>query len=176
MLESLITSKTRIKLLMKFFLNSKTTSYLRNLESEFGENSNAIRVELNRLEKAELLSSSHQGNKKFYRANERHPLFRDIQNIVFKHTGIDEIVDKVVNNLGELKKAYLTGDLAKGRNSHVVDLLFVGDAIDKNYLAQLCAKVEKIIDRRIRYAVVQENEVELYLRDFPAALLLWESE
>ncbi|MFN3444791.1 MAG: ArsR family transcriptional regulator, partial [Bacteroidia bacterium] len=30
MLDTLITSKTRIKLLLKFFLNSKTSSYLRN--------------------------------------------------------------------------------------------------------------------------------------------------
>ena len=52
MIEALISSKTRIKLLLKFFLNSKTTSYLRGLEAEFGESSNAIRIELNRFEKA----------------------------------------------------------------------------------------------------------------------------
>lgn len=174
MLESLITSKTRIKLLLKFFLNSQTTSYLRNLESEFGENSNAIRVELNRLEKAGLLASSHKGNKKIYQANPLHPMFSDIQNIVFKHTGIDEIVEKVLNKIGDLRKAYLTGDLAKGINCHIVDLLFVGDSIDKAYLSRLCNKVEAAIDRRIRFAIVDEADVELYLKDFPAALLLWE--
>ena len=57
MLETLISSKTRIKLLLKFFLNSKATSYLRGLESEFGESSNGIRIELNRFEKAGMLSS-----------------------------------------------------------------------------------------------------------------------
>ena len=56
MIETLISSKTRIKLLLKFFLNSNTTSYLRSLESEFGESTNAIRVELNRLENAGMLS------------------------------------------------------------------------------------------------------------------------
>ena len=62
MLETLISSKTRIKLLLKFFLNSKTKSYLRNLESEFGESTNAIRVELNRLENEEKDSAlnSHE--------------------------------------------------------------------------------------------------------------------
>ncbi len=173
MLESLITSKTRIKLLMKFFLNTKTTSYLRNLENEFGENSNAIRVELNRLEKAELLTSSHQGNKKLYHANDKHPMFKDIQNIVFKHTGIDKIVEKVVNNIGDLKQAWLMGDLAKGKNSHIIDLLFVGDDIDKEYIAQLCSKVEDMINRRIRYAVVPSKEAEVHLQEFPDALLLW---
>jgi len=37
MLEALITSKTRIKLMPKFFLNSASTGYLRGLASEFGE-------------------------------------------------------------------------------------------------------------------------------------------
>jgi predicted transcriptional regulator len=69
MLDSLITSKTRIKLLLKFFLNSDNKSYLRNLEQEFGESSNAIRVELNRLEEADLLRSEVSGNKKFFSAN-----------------------------------------------------------------------------------------------------------
>jgi len=67
MIESLITSKTRVKLLLKFFLNSDTTSYLRGLESEFGESTNSIRVELNRLEEAGLLITASDGNKKMFR-------------------------------------------------------------------------------------------------------------
>ena len=68
MLETLISSKTRIKLLLKFFLNSKATSYLRGLESEFGESSNGIRIELNRFEKAGMLSSFVKGNKKYFKS------------------------------------------------------------------------------------------------------------
>ncbi|HPI15850.1 MAG TPA: ArsR family transcriptional regulator, partial [Spirochaetota bacterium] len=52
MLDALITSKTRVKLLLKFFMNPETRSYLRSLAEEFGESTNAVRVELNRLENA----------------------------------------------------------------------------------------------------------------------------
>jgi len=62
MIEALISSKTRIKLLLKFFLNSNATSYLRGLESEFGESTNSIRIELNRFEEAGMLTSYNQGN------------------------------------------------------------------------------------------------------------------
>jgi predicted transcriptional regulator len=72
MIETLISSKTRIKLLLKFFLNSETTSYLRHLESEFGESTNAIRLELNKLEEAGMLNSQFEGNKKIYQANKQH--------------------------------------------------------------------------------------------------------
>ena len=63
MINALITSETRIKLLRKFFLNSSTKAHLRGLESEFGESTNAIRLELNRFEEAGLLHSLRDGNK-----------------------------------------------------------------------------------------------------------------
>ena len=85
MLETLITSKTRLKLLLKFFLNSNSSSYLRELESEFHESTNAIRLELNRFEEAGLLQSQTKGNKKFYHANTDHPLYPDINSILLKY-------------------------------------------------------------------------------------------
>ena len=110
MLDTLITSKTRVKLLLKFFLNGNSSSYLRNLENEFGESSNAIRIELNRFEDAGLLTSSLQGNRKYYQANQTHPLYKDINNIVFKYVGIDKIVENVIRKLGDLEKVFLCGD------------------------------------------------------------------
>ena len=46
-IKSLITSKTRINLLLKFFLNDNSSSYLCELGSEFGKSSNSIWFELN---------------------------------------------------------------------------------------------------------------------------------
>jgi predicted transcriptional regulator len=98
MLDALITSKTRIKLLLKFFLNPESNGYLRGLSTEFGESTNSIRIELNRLEEAGLLESDSNGNKKIFHANTKHPLFPDIQSIVRKYTGIDEVIEKVVKH------------------------------------------------------------------------------
>ena len=127
MIETLISSKTRIKLLLKFFLNAKTTSYLRSLEGEFGESTNAIRLELNRLEEAGMLSSEMKGNKKLYTANAKHPLFNEVRNILIKHIGLDQIIEKVVNKLGDLERVYLVGNFSKGINSQIIDLIFVGN-------------------------------------------------
>ena len=127
MIETLISSKTRIKLLLKFFLNSETTSYLRGLESEFGESSNSIRLELNRLEGAGMLTSSMQGNKKFFKSNTKHPLYREVHNILLKYIGFDQIIEGVVERLGDVKKVYVTGEFAKGLDSQIIDLVFIGD-------------------------------------------------
>lgn len=156
MLDTLITSKTRIKLLLKFFLNSKTSSYLRNLEAEFGESTNSIRLELNKFEEAGLLKTSTNGNKKVFKANTKHPMFSDIQNILMKYTGIDKIVEQVINRLGNVEMVYIVGDLAKGIDSDRIELIFVGDT-DKNYLKHLINKAEGLVKKKITYQVLPSD-------------------
>ncbi len=176
MLQTLITSRTRVKLLLKFFLNSRNTSYLRDLEAEFGESTNAIRLELNRLEDAGLLNSRKEGNKKLYQANQKHPLFCDIHKILLKHTGIDHLVEKVVSGLGGLSSAYVTGHFARGQDHPVIDLLLVGSGIDQAYLMKLVEKAEKFISRRVRYIIATREEALQLLKDYPEALLLWDQD
>lgn len=177
MIETLISSKTRIKLLFKFFLNTKTKAYLRSLETEFGESSNAIRVELNRLEEAGMLSSEIQGNKKFFQANVGHPLFHEIHNIVKKHLGFDTIIDQVISNLGEVNEVYVIGSLARGIDSPIIDLLLVGD-VKKEYLTHLIEKSEQMISRKIRYIVYDRNDFEKLGKDTfeVQPLLIWKNE
>ena len=175
MLQTLISSKTRVKLLLKFFLNSKNTSYLRGLESEFGESSNAIRIELNRFEKAGMLISHTKGNKKLFKANVNHPLFNEVHNILLKNIGFDTIIEKVINRLGQVDEVYVVGDFARGIDSQVIDLVFLG-TIQINYLIKLIHKTEKLIDRKIRYITYSKEEKRLWLKGNPDALLLWEKE
>ena len=172
MLDSLITSKTRIKLLLKFFLNSQTKSYLRNLEQEFGESSNAIRVELNRLEGAGLLESEVTGNRKYFHANTRHPLYKDINNILRKFVGIDKLVEKVTTQIGDLEAAYVTGDFAHGRDSQIIDLVLIGVNLDAGYINQLILRTEEIIERKIRHLILTKNQMTDFFENKPA-LLIW---
>lgn len=175
MLDSLVTSQTRIKLLKKFFLNSSTRAHLRGLESEFGESSNAIRVELNRFEGAGLLHSLRDGNKKIYQANEQHPLFKDIHSIILKETGIDRVIEKVIHRLGNLLCVYLTGDFAHGKDSPVIELILVGADIDREYLARKIVQAEALVGRKVSYIVLEPHEAEVHLGNLkPAELLpLW---
>ncbi|HNW50603.1 MAG TPA: ArsR family transcriptional regulator [Prolixibacteraceae bacterium] len=160
---------------MKFFLNSQTTAYLRNLETEFGESTNSIRQELNRFEKAGLLSSFVSGNKKFFQANISHPYYPEIHRILMKYTGIDHIVEEVVLRVGNLAKAYVTGDFAQGRPGRVIDILLVGDYFDTTYLANLVAKAEQITSLKIRYITTAPDDEEVYIHPGENALLIWSS-
>ncbi len=158
MLDALITSKTRIKLLLKFFLNSNNRDYLRGLESEFGDSSNSIRQELNKLETAGLLESNNEGNKKIFNANTKHPLFPEIKSILMKFTGLDQLITHVIDRLGDVYEVYLIGDLGRGIESELIDLVFVGN-IDRDYLNQLISKAEKHIKKKIRYVYYSLEEI-----------------
>jgi len=178
MINTLITSQTRVRLLKKFFLNSSTKAHLRGLESEFGESSNAIRVELNRLEGAGLLNSLRDGNKKVFQANKTHPLYKDIHSIILKETGIDRVIEKVIHRLGNITSVYLTGDLAHGNDSPVIELILVGAAIDREYLVRKVTQAEELVGRKVSYIVLELAEEEEYLGTFkPSDLLpLWKAE
>jgi hypothetical protein len=177
MLETLISSRTRIKLLLRLFLNPNSTAYLRGMAEEFNESTNAIRLELNRFEDAGMLMSKNEGNKKVYKANEQHPLFKDINNIVLKYLGIDSIIENVIKRAGNLHKVYLTGDYATGKDSGIIDLLFIGE-IDKAYLTNLISKAESLIGKKVRYLVYNREEWNNYDQagmNYGKNLLLWEN-
>ena len=170
MLEALITSKTRIKLLLKFFLNPETAAHLRGLETELGESTNGIRLELNRLQQANMIQATMDGNKKLFQVNQHHPLYDEIHSIVRKFMGLDVIVDHIAKKLGNLQAVYLSGDMVKGKDSQIIDLIMIGE-IDENYLVQMIHKAEAVIERKIRYLCcdTQEQIIDYHL---PVMLLL----
>ncbi|MBN2772600.1 MAG: ArsR family transcriptional regulator [Prolixibacteraceae bacterium] len=163
MLSTLITSKTRKKLLIKFFINSNVNGYLRSLESEFGESTNSIRIELNRFEKAGLLLASRKGNKKYYKANTNHPSFKNLNDFLYKIIGIDNLVEKVIKKIEGIDSAYLTGSLAQGIDSHIFDLILVGNNLKKVKIHKYAEKFEKKDERKIRYLILSDSELTEYM-------------
>lgn len=175
-LEHLITSRTRVKMLLKFFLNSHAKAHLRGLADEFGESTNAIRHELNNLSKAGYLRSKGKGNIIEYTANIEHPLYPELRRLIHKYTGIDKIIDnvitKMVSNLGRLEMAFITGDYANGKDSGIIDLVLVGE-INMQTMYRYVEKAEPLIKRRIRTLVLSCEEFERNRKNLNADTALW---
>lgn len=173
LLGPLITSKTRLKLLLRFFLNQNLSGYLQGLSKELDENTNSVRVELNRLEEAGLLSAEEQGRRKVYSVNTAHPLSSDLSNMLRKVTGIDALVDRVVSRIGNtLEQVWITGALAMGINSDELEVTLVGKAPDTEYLGELMNKVEALIEKTIIWHV-RNSDAEI---DPETALLVWQKD
>ena len=175
-LEGLISSKTRIKLLIRLFVNPATRAYLRELAKEFGVSTNSVREELNQLTEAKLLKSQKNGRNVFYQANENHPLFPELKSMVTKVVGIDKVIDGIVKRLGNVEKAYILDDYAEGKDTGIIDLLLVGE-IDQYHLNDLSRKTERYIKRKIRTLVVSSEEYKSLSAKLNkrSMLSLWES-
>lgn len=149
MLDSLITSKTRLRLLVKFFINFANEGYLRGLASEMNENTNAIRKELNNLSEAGYILRQEIKGKITYKANKKHPLFSILQQMVRKYVGLDNIVEHIISQIGEVKKVYLIGDYSKGIDSGIIEIVLEVNFVNEHYLSQLVLKIEKEINKKL---------------------------
>ena len=69
-----------------------------------------------------------------------------------KHLGIEE-TKSVYNRIGDVKKIMVLGDYAKGIDSGLIEILIVGDNIDKEFLDFISVKIEKKIKRKVNFFV-----------------------
>lgn len=166
MLESLITSKTRLNLLVKFFISEANKGHLRGLAEEFNESTNSIRKELNQLTDAGYLFREANQNKVTYSANTTHPLFKTLKQLIHKYIGFDTIVENILAKLGNVGSIYLVGDIAQGINSNTIEVLITGEGVNEAYLLQLGTKIEKLLDRKVILHLNKESSfdkiIEIY--------------
>ena len=158
----LISSKTRISLLVRFFFNPGTKAYLRELSKDLNVSTNSVREELNQLTKTKLLTSEKNGRNVYYVANDQHPLFPELKSMVSKVMGLDQVVESILTRLGDLEKAYIIDDYAEGKDTGIIDLLLVGN-IDQYHLNDLSRKTERYIKRKIRPLVLTSEEFKAFM-------------
>ena len=151
MLNTLITSKTRLRLLIKFFISQANKGYLNGLAYEMGESTNSIRKELNHLYDAGYLQKVKNDNKVEYKVNSKHPLYETLRNVVLKHLGLEDIVEAVLEKMGNVRQILLVGDYAEGKDTGNIEIFLIGKSLDMNYINQLEPKIEKIIDRIVSF-------------------------
>ena len=156
MLGSLITSKTRLRMLIKFFVSAANNGYLNGLASEFNESTNSIRKELNNLSEAGYLLKSKENNRVIYNANTSHPMFDVIQKIVRQHLGLEDIVETVIERIGDVDQIALTGEYAKGIDSGNIEITINGSKVNNEYLKNIKTKIKKKIGREVTFLLNQK--------------------
>ena len=170
MLGEIITSKTRLRLLVKFFISQANKGYLNGLANEMSESTNSIRKELNHLHGAGYLNKSKTNNKIEYRVNTDHPLYETLKKIVYKHLGLEDIVDVVLERMGDVEHIIITGDYARGIDSGNIEVLLVGNNLNFDYISQLEKKIEDIISRKVSFFLtaklpVKKNRLTIYSKN-----------
>ncbi len=151
MLDKLITSKTRLRLLTRFFISQANVGYLNGLATDMNESTNSIRKELNNLYSAGYISKFKTNNKVQYRVNVEHPLYEVLKKVVYKYLGLEDLVDEVLERIGNVKQIILIGDYAVGVDSGTIEVFLIGKNLNTEYINQLEKKIEKLIGRKVNF-------------------------
>lgn len=158
-LSDLIVSKVRVKLLKLFLGQAKGLYYVRELTRITKEEINAIRRELENLQKSGLLESEKRGNRLYYSVKTSYVLYPELVNLVAKSTGAGKLILKNRSKLGFVKYLFISQKLARGleRVEDDVDLMVVGKLIMPE-VAQIVKEVEKLLKTEINYSCMTEEE------------------
>ncbi len=160
MLEALISSKTRVKLLTLFLLNPGNEYDIREIGRTTGENINAVRRELANLESFGLISGQKKGNQQYYTVNTGHFLYAELQKIVLKTEGVAGIIKEALVR-EKITCMFIYGSFAKGTAGAKSDIdLFIVGNMDENRLIPLIHSCEKATGREINYTLMTSGELE----------------
>jgi len=159
MLKDIMVSKVRVKLLQTFLYQPDEIFYVRQLVRKVGEEINAVRRELSRMEKANIVKKEPRGNRLYYYFNRDYSLYEDLLSMVHKTIGLGKEIIKNKSKLGRMKLVMFSGRFARRLLTEEggVDLLIVGD-INMQTLAKLVRAEEAKMDREINYTVMTRDE------------------
>lgn len=158
MLDNIITSKTRVRLLTKFFINVANEGYLRGLATEMNESTNSIRKELNNLTEAGYLIKHDVNQRIIYKANQNNPFFTLLQQVVRKYVGLDTIIEMVVERMGQVERVFVIGDYAKGIDSGKIEVVLEGQALNEDYILHLAQSITREIKKEVVFFVTNQHD------------------
>jgi hypothetical protein len=165
-LEDIIISKVRIKILTLFLTNPGTIFHVRDIVRKISEEINAVRRELLHMEKAGMVSKEQRANRLFYTFRKDYPLYYDLLELINKSSGLGWDIIKNRAKLGKIKFAMLSGrymrNLAK-KDANDVDLLIVGTVVLPE-LSQYIKLEEARRNLELNYTVMSDEEFEFRKR------------
>lgn len=171
-LEKIFGSRTRVKVMTLFTTGVKRPYFVREIARIVNERLNAVRRELEILEKIGLLETYEDRRRKYYVVREDFMLFQDLASIMQKAgPGVQDVLFNHLENVGDVAYAAVSGYFT-GATGAPTDLLIVG-SVDERKLQQFANRVEQQINREISYTPMTLNEYQyrlnfsdIFLRNF----------
>lgn len=161
-LGNIITSKVRIKVLELFFSNTRELYHVRGIVREIGEEINAVRRELTKLESEGILKKEPRGNRVYYFLRREHPFFGDLVSMVAKTRGLGKTIIESKSKIGKLSFVMFSGKFVRRkdrRRDDEVDILLVGDVVLPE-LAAIIRVEESKRGKEINYTVMSREEFD----------------
>jgi len=166
MLEELMGSRTRSKILGLFFSHPGEEFYVREVERKIAENINSVRRELNNLMELGILLSYKKGNQRYFRINKNLPIYEELKMIFIKTDGLADELKQVLEREAGIETAFIYGSWSEGREKlhSDIDLFIIGE-VDENRLISGLNDLETRLSREINYVIFGSREVRKRVRE-----------
>ena len=164
-MEELIVSKVRVKLLTLFITSSDNLLHVREIVRRVGEEINAVRRELARMEKYGVVASEWRANRRLYRLRKDYKFSYEILGLVTKSAGVGGAIIKNQARLGRIKYAFISTRFLKHEVSgpEDVDILIVGQIVLPE-LQAIISDEQSRREREINYSFMDEAEFNFRVR------------
>lgn len=162
MLDKLITSRCRRKVLRELMMNPDRKYHGRQLSRVIGESPAAVQRELHRLEETGLLTSVAKGNMRLYRADRSCPIYEEIHGLVLKTEGVGNFLLARLKSLGDAEEVLVFGSFATGNDVTAesdLDLMVIGH-VDREQLLRVTGELEADLAREVNYVLFEPEEFE----------------
>lgn len=140
--------------------------HMRELARRSGFAIGTIQTEMKKLTSLDLVERSQDGNRVYFRANKNHPLYNDIQQLVFKTSGLVDMLQQALGDQDAIQIAFLFGSAATGKLTAKsdVDLMVLG-GIGLRKLLSLLAGISDRTGREINPMVMSTTEFRMRVAD-----------
>lgn len=164
-LAKLLSSRTRAEVLKILFGPDMKEIHLREIVRRSKLSVGAVQDELKKLKTLDLITLRRDGNRLYCHANQNHPLFSIMRQLVLKTDGL---VDRLRNRLADLEidTAFIYGSIAKGEETAASDLdLFVIGLLTLRELTRKLTGLAEEFGREINPFVITAEELRSRLEN-----------
>lgn len=154
-------SKVQQRVLALIFGNPERSFYTSEIVQKLRSGVGAVERELSKLERSGLVSAERVGNKKYYRANQAAPIFKDLHALVEKTIGVAGPIRKSFEPFADtIKSAFIYGSVAKGtdRADSDIDLIVIGDRLNYSDLYDAALDAERKLLRKVNPLFLSPND------------------
>jgi DNA-binding transcriptional ArsR family regulator len=143
-LAEILSSRVKGEIFRLLFGLSGKELHLRELERQSGMAVGTVRQELQRLVRLELVAARRDGNRLYYRANQQHPLYPEIHNLVLKTAGLVDVLREALEQ-EDIQAAFVFGSVGRAEEGAAsdVDLMVIG----RIGLRQLSRRLSAVADQ-----------------------------
>lgn len=157
-LPKILSSRVRAEIFRILFGQRGIELHNREIERRSSLSESSVRRELRKLELLDLVESRKDSNRVYYRANEEHPLYREIHNLVLKTSGLVDVLTESLDD-DRINIAFVFGSIADGseKAGSDVDLMVIG-SLGLRALCGMLSGVPGRVGREINPHVFTKEE------------------